>query len=241
MLAGIRRRLTYANAMATIAVFIALGGSSYAVATSSITSRQLKNNAIRSIDLKNNDIRGKDVRTGTLAGVDIKNDALTGADIRESSLQTVPSANTANRANAADTADRADLAANIAAPEGFHEIGATGEPGFNPGCANASVSPLLQSVGFYKDREGVVHLKGSYTCANPGATAFNLPSGYRPPSGKIEQQTAVCFDDINGNCSDDRTTPVQIAGAGVAMGGDGGVATTAITVLLDGVEFRAGG
>jgi hypothetical protein len=91
MLASLRRRLSYANAMATIAVFIALGGSSYAVATGSIASRELKDNTLRSADLKNNDIRAKDVRNGTLAGVDVKNDALTGADMRESTLQTVPS------------------------------------------------------------------------------------------------------------------------------------------------------
>lgn len=45
MLASLRRRFTYANVMATIAVSIALGDSSYAVATGSIGSRQLKNNA----------------------------------------------------------------------------------------------------------------------------------------------------------------------------------------------------
>ena len=39
VLSKLRARLTYANAMSTIAVFIALGGGAYAVATMSLQSR----------------------------------------------------------------------------------------------------------------------------------------------------------------------------------------------------------
>jgi len=49
-------RLTYANVMATIAVFIALGGASYAATRlpeSSVGSKQLKNNAVISAKIKN--------------------------------------------------------------------------------------------------------------------------------------------------------------------------------------------
>src|SRR3954469_1815472 len=41
MLSALRRHLTYANVMATLAVFIALGGSSYAAFT--ISGRNIKN------------------------------------------------------------------------------------------------------------------------------------------------------------------------------------------------------
>ena len=59
-----RRHLTYANVMATIAVFLGLGGSSYAVVK----------------------ITGKEVKNGSLTGVDIKNGSLSGLDIRNRSL-----------------------------------------------------------------------------------------------------------------------------------------------------------
>jgi hypothetical protein len=62
-----RSRLTYANVMATIAVFLALGGSSYAVVS----------------------ITGRDVRNGSLTGADVKNSSLTGIDIRNRSLHAV--------------------------------------------------------------------------------------------------------------------------------------------------------
>jgi hypothetical protein len=246
MMKTLRSRLTYANVMATLAVFISLGGTSYAVATGSIGSREIKNNAVTSTDLTNNGIRGADLRNGTVAGVDVKNDGLTGADVLESSLGTVPSAtaagaaNTANRASAADTADRAsiaDLASNVAAPEAFHEVGATGEPQFNTGCANQATNPALQSVGFYKDREGVVHLKGSFTCTGAGVIAFNLPPGYRPPSGKLHAQAAPC--QTGADCASGMNF-VLVIGSGVGGGSDGGVATNGTTRgFLDGITFRA--
>lgn len=103
-LAALRRRLTYANVMATVAVFVALGGSSYAALSlpkKSVGTKQLKRNAVTS----------SKVRDG----------AITGADVDESSFGQVPSAATAasatNATNAghatnADRATNADHAAN---------------------------------------------------------------------------------------------------------------------------------
>lgn len=59
---GVRRpRLTYANVMSTIAVFIALGGTSYAVARNSIGTAQLKNNAVTSAKIKNRTVATRDL------------------------------------------------------------------------------------------------------------------------------------------------------------------------------------
>jgi hypothetical protein len=97
--------------LGSIAIFISLGGVSYGVATGSIDGREIKNNSVASKDIKNNSVRGKDIRTGTvrgsdvgngsLTGTDVKGDSLTGNNVLESSLGTVPSANTANAANVA--------------------------------------------------------------------------------------------------------------------------------------------
>ncbi len=70
MLTTLRRHLSYANVTATLALFVALGGSSYAVAT--LNGRQLKNRSVRA---------GK-----------IARNTLTGTEIRESRLGQVPSA-----------------------------------------------------------------------------------------------------------------------------------------------------
>jgi hypothetical protein len=81
----LRQRLSYANVMSTLAVFIALGGSSYAALR------------IDSSDIANNSVRSADVRNRTLSERDVKRNALTGRSIRESRLGRVPRAREADR------------------------------------------------------------------------------------------------------------------------------------------------
>jgi hypothetical protein len=63
-----KQRLTYANVMATVAVFIALGGSSYAAVT--ITGKQVVDSSLR----------GRDIRNSSLTSADIKNRSLRALD-----------------------------------------------------------------------------------------------------------------------------------------------------------------
>jgi hypothetical protein len=68
MLRTLRARLTYANVVATIALFVALGGSSYAAIT--ITSGNVPRNALTGADIRG--LTGRDVRNNTLTGRDVK-------------------------------------------------------------------------------------------------------------------------------------------------------------------------
>ncbi len=58
--------------LGALALFIVLGGTSYAAATGSIDSRQIKNNSIRSKDIRNNQVDSKDVRNRSLLSKDFK-------------------------------------------------------------------------------------------------------------------------------------------------------------------------
>ena len=93
MLARFRQRLTYANVMSTVAVFIALGGSSYAALQ------------IDSADIANNSVRGVDVRNRSLSERDVKRNALGGRSIRESRLGRVPRARDADLLTGMSAAD----------------------------------------------------------------------------------------------------------------------------------------
>lgn len=65
----IKRRLTYANVMATIAVFVALGGGAYAAVKlprNSVGTPQIKANAVNSAKVKNGSLRKGDFRAGQL-------------------------------------------------------------------------------------------------------------------------------------------------------------------------------
>jgi hypothetical protein len=59
-----RHRLSYANVMSTLAVFIALGGSSYAAIT--ISGSSIKNRSIAAKKLKRNSLTGREVRESRL-------------------------------------------------------------------------------------------------------------------------------------------------------------------------------
>jgi hypothetical protein len=85
VLENLRQRLTYANVMSTVAVFVALGGSSYAALR------------IDSGDIANNSVRGVDVRNRTLSERDLKRNTLGGRSIKESRLGKVPRASNADR------------------------------------------------------------------------------------------------------------------------------------------------
>jgi hypothetical protein len=68
--------------IACIALFVAMGGVSYAVSAGSIDSRAVKDGSIRN----------KDFKDGTLRGQEAKRNGFGGGAIKESSLEKVPSA-----------------------------------------------------------------------------------------------------------------------------------------------------
>ena len=100
---SLRRHISYANVMATVAVFIALGGTSYAVLD--IGSEDVADNSLRSRDIRNSTMRSRDVRDHTLLARDLRRNNLGGGVIQESSLGTVPSAATAARVGGATEGD----------------------------------------------------------------------------------------------------------------------------------------
>ncbi|MBC7645286.1 MAG: hypothetical protein H7123_09170, partial [Thermoleophilia bacterium] len=87
---------TVANVCAMLALFVALGGVSYAA-----------------VSIPRNSVASKQVKNESLTGRDIKNNTLVGADIKESSLIGVQTANTANTANTATTANTANTLSSV--------------------------------------------------------------------------------------------------------------------------------
>jgi hypothetical protein len=80
-----RPRLTYANVVASLALFLALGGGAYAATAlpaRSVGSRELKANAVVRAKIKANAVNASKVADGSL----------TGADIKEATLGPVPTA-----------------------------------------------------------------------------------------------------------------------------------------------------
>lgn len=103
MLTRLRKHLSYSNVTATLALFIALGGTSYAVLR--VDSGDVVDNSLRSRDLRNDSVRSKDVQDRTIRARDVKRDGLGGGAIKESTLGRVARAADAQRLGGATVQD----------------------------------------------------------------------------------------------------------------------------------------
>ena len=71
----IRERLSYANVIATLALFLALGGVSYAATQlpkNSVGSKQLKKNAVTNAKIKKNAVTNAKLAKNAVTGAKVK-------------------------------------------------------------------------------------------------------------------------------------------------------------------------
>jgi hypothetical protein len=102
-MAYLRGRVSYANVVATLALFVALGGTSYAVLH--VGSADVTDNSLRSKDIRDDTLRSRDIRDRTIRARDLRRDGLGSGVIKESALGTVPSAANAERVGGATAQD----------------------------------------------------------------------------------------------------------------------------------------
>lgn len=98
-----RRRPSAALIVACCSLFVALSGTSYAVATGTVGSQEIRDGSIRDVDVANRALRGEKIVLDGLGGNAVKEQALDATK-----LGVVP------QATAAETASRADVAAYAA-------------------------------------------------------------------------------------------------------------------------------
>jgi hypothetical protein len=83
MFSRLRARLTYANVLSTLALFVALGGSSYAAV-------QLANNSVRSKHIKNRQVKKADIARNAVNAQKVQNRTLRAEDFAPGQLQPGP-------------------------------------------------------------------------------------------------------------------------------------------------------
>jgi hypothetical protein len=105
---GLRNRLTYANVMSTIAVFLVLGGATAVAASklgkntvgtkqlkaNSVTAAKLKRNAVTEAKLKDSAVTERKLGDNAITTAKIADGAVTGAKVQAATLGTVPNAAT---------------------------------------------------------------------------------------------------------------------------------------------------
>lgn len=125
----IRKRLTYANVMSSIAVFLVLGGATAFAASqlgkNSVGSKQLKKNAVTAAKIKGKAVTTSKIADKAVTGAKVADGSLTGTDINAASLGTVPNA---NRAASSDSASGLTTLPSGKSQSGFYAAGG-GESG----------------------------------------------------------------------------------------------------------------
>jgi hypothetical protein len=251
----LKNRPSPAMAVALTALFVALGGTGYAAI-------KLPSNSVGAKQIKKSAVTNKKLGANAVTSPKVKNGSLTAADINLATLPKVPTAanadhaDNATHATNADTAGKAttaDTATNLAPAENWHEIGASGEPGFAPGAQNtpstlpgAGFSP----AAFYKDKLGTVHLKGLVTAGTDGHL-FALPPGYRPGTAKVAALNVYWDNAVQtvsgggGGTYDPKSSFLLLVGSGVQAGLDGMIVFSeggsGAIVALDGISYTPEG
>ena len=82
----IRKRLSYANVMATFAVFFVLGGGAYALSSNSVGTKQLKNKAVTNAKIDKKTIKNSRIKKENLKGNRIKDGDLTEKELADGTL-----------------------------------------------------------------------------------------------------------------------------------------------------------
>ncbi len=96
----IRKHITFANVMSSIAVFLVLGGGA-AYAAKKIGSNEIKGNSITTGKIKKEAVSASKIKKNSISTAKIQNDAVTGDKVKESTLSEVPSAAKATTATTA--------------------------------------------------------------------------------------------------------------------------------------------
>lgn len=103
--ARIRARLTYANVMASIAVFLVLGGGvATALSQNSVGTRELKKDAVKGRHVDEHKLKGRHVKFGKLKGRHVKDGTIRTRDIADGAVTDAKLAEVTENANYAAAA-----------------------------------------------------------------------------------------------------------------------------------------
>lgn len=223
---AVRKRLTYANVVATLALFVALGGVTYAaikLPADSVKSKQIKAGAVKEAELADGAVTGPKLGAEAVGSENIAPGAVGSTAVLDDSIQP---------GDIADDSIGEDELADDQAPQA-----PTLEPcagGFNW----ATVPPGDLDPHYWIDRHQIVHLEGSVRCPAAmagGGAIFQMPVEYRP------DQNLVRYGQLGAGQSIAQIAVINGAFNPVVVYDGGSAANTEEYISLDGINYRAAG
>jgi len=174
---ALRSKLTYANVISTLCLFLVLGGSA----------------AVAESQLANNSVGAKQIKNGAITGAKIKKASIEATKLTALAISTLKGQKGAKGATGAKGAagakgERGAIGpqgpqgptGTFAAPEPLRVVDDPGQPAFGTGWGNFNPS-TRPPAAFYLDRQGMVHLQGEVSrFSGTGTSIFVLPAGYAP-------------------------------------------------------------
>jgi hypothetical protein len=199
-----RKRLNFANVTSMIALFVALGGTSYAAATlpaDSVGKAQIRSSAVGKSEIASNSVGTSELRNSGVAAADIKTGAVGPSEVRPNAIDSDELAD--GGVKLTDIADDAKAAINGVK---FHSA-VTGAGAQSSGNAKAvsRTSAGVYSVDLGSD---VSKCEASATIAGTGATPGFITV---VPGASSNLLTVNTFNTVEPPAADDRPFHLIVA------------------------------
>ena len=230
-LQALRKQLSYANVVATLALFVALGGASYAAVTlprNSVGAQQLKPNAVTAKKIRNGAVTGPKLRAGTVTASRIRRGTITRRQLNLKRLGALPDA-----AKLGGLGPEAFARAGAAAPDAAALGGVPASRFFRAGGALPRGATVSGAFG------GLVNVATRYDAVV--SFPFPSPTAVTTESIRFAPGTVNApADRIDASCSGTLVDPVAPAGLVCLYVGQIGAETETIQALVAGQDGRRG-
>lgn len=155
----LRKHLTYANVMSSLAIFMLLGGSAYAAGKisgsrlkdKSVSGKKLKVGSVSNSKLRSNSVSNSKIQSASVQGSRLASNTLTDREINMAKLGKISKASTADTATNAGKVDNKDASQlTVRCPSGTVDLGsACSETGPRAAVSGYAAAQSCTAAGGY--------------------------------------------------------------------------------------------